>query len=51
MQMDIKPNSREPYWADKNKNHPNKKGNKYVAKRILKQLNKALKACAPEKSL
>ena len=31
-------------WADKL--HPNKKGNKFVAKRILVELKKALKASA-----
>lgn len=44
MHVDIKPNGKEPYWADKL--HPNKKGNKFVAKRILAELKKALKACA-----
>jgi lysophospholipase L1-like esterase len=44
MQVDIKPNGKEPYWADKL--HPNKEGNKFVAKRILAELKKALKACA-----
>ena len=32
MQADIKPNGSIPYWSDKN--HPNKKGNEFVAKRI-----------------
>ncbi len=44
MQVDIKPNGKEPYWADNL--HPNKKGNRFVAKRILVELKKALKACA-----
>lgn len=44
MQIDIKPNGREPYWADNL--HPNKEGNKFVAKRILTELKKALKASA-----
>ena len=42
MQIDIKPNGKAPYWGDKN--HPNKAGNRYVAKRILSELNKALTA-------
>lgn len=42
MQADIKPNGKEPYWADKL--HPNEEGNKFVAKRILPELEKALKA-------
>ena len=42
MQADIKPNGREPYWADKL--HPNKEGNKFVAKCVLAELKKALKA-------
>ena len=42
MQIDIKPNGKEPYWADKW--HPNKEGNKFVAKRIFPSLKKALKA-------
>ena len=41
MQVDIKPNGREPYWSDQN--HPNKRGNELVAKRILPELLKALK--------
>ena len=41
MQADIKPNGREPYWADKN--HPNKQGNEFVARRILKELKKAIR--------
>ncbi|MFH1615762.1 MAG: GDSL-type esterase/lipase family protein [Planctomycetota bacterium] len=41
MQVDIKPNGREPYWADKL--HPNSKGNKFVAERIAGELKKALK--------
>ena len=44
MQIDIKPNGREPYWADNL--HPNKEGNKFVAKRILTELKKALKNSA-----
>ncbi len=40
MQVDIKPNTRSEFWADKN--HPNKLGNKFVAKRILRELKKAL---------
>jgi len=44
MQIDIKPNGKKPYWADNL--HPNKEGNKFVAKRILGQLKKALKASA-----
>lgn len=44
MQIDIKPNSKEPYWADNL--HPNKEGNKFVAKRILTKLKKALNASA-----
>jgi acyl-CoA thioesterase-1 len=40
MQIDIKPNGTERYWADKN--HPNKAGNRYVAKRIYTALKKAL---------
>ena len=44
MQVDIKPNGKEPYWADKV--HPNKQGNRFVAKRILAELKKALKASA-----
>lgn len=39
MQVDIK-NDHPRYWADKN--HPNKDGNKYVAKRILTELKKAI---------
>jgi len=41
MQIDIKPNGTNPYWGDNN--HPNKKGNEYVSKRILTELNKAIK--------
>lgn len=44
MQIDIKPNGTGPYWADRI--HPNKEGNRFVAKRILKELKKALKASA-----
>lgn len=44
MQIDIKPNGKKPYWADNL--HPNKEGNKFVAKRILRQLKKALKTSA-----
>lgn len=40
MQIDIKPNGRPPYWDDTN--HPNKQGNRFVAKRILSELKKAL---------
>ena len=42
MQVDIKPNGKAPYWDDNL--HPNKKGNKLVAKRIFIELKKALKA-------
>lgn len=42
MQVDIKPNGRVPYWADDN--HPNKEGNKFVAKRILGKLKEAIAA-------
>jgi len=41
MQIDIKPNGTAPYWGDNN--HPNKKGNKYVAKKIHAELKKAIK--------
>jgi len=41
MQIDIKPNGTPPYWADNN--HPNKSGNEFVAKRILKPLKKAIR--------
>jgi len=44
IQADIKPNGREDYWHDKY--HPNKQGNRFVAKRILAELKKALKASA-----
>ena len=40
MQIDIKPNGTAPYWGDNN--HPNKKGNRYVAKRIYAELKKAI---------
>jgi len=40
IQADIKPNTRSEFWSDNN--HPNKLGNKFVAKRILKELKKAL---------
>ena len=42
VQADIKPNGREPYWEDYI--HPNKEGNRFVAKRILVGLEKALEA-------
>jgi len=41
MQVDIKPNGTMPYWEDNN--HPNALGNRFVAKRILKELKKALR--------
>jgi lysophospholipase L1-like esterase len=44
MQIDIKPNGKEPYWADNN--HPNKQGNEFVAKRIFAELKKALRVSA-----
>ena len=40
LQVDIKPNTKSKFWTDNN--HPNKLGNKLVAKRILKTLKKAL---------
>jgi lysophospholipase L1-like esterase len=40
MQVDIKPNNKQPYWDDTN--HPNKAGNELVAKRIYQQLRLAL---------
>jgi hypothetical protein len=40
-QIDIKPNMTPPYWD--NTNHPNKAGNAFVAKRILQQLQLALR--------
>jgi acyl-CoA thioesterase I len=42
MQADIKPNGKKIYWDDTN--HPNKEGNRFVAKRILPTLQKALAA-------
>lgn len=44
MQIDIKPNGKGPYWDDNI--HPSKEGNRFVAKRILAELKKALKAFA-----
>lgn len=41
LQVDIKPNGRAPYWADSR--HPNKAGNKFVARRIFAEVQKALK--------
>ncbi len=41
IQADIKPNTRREFWSDNN--HPNKLGNELVAKRILKELKKALR--------
>jgi len=41
MQLDIKPNGKAPYWDDTN--HPNKAGNELVARRILVELDKAIK--------
>ena len=41
MQIDIKPNGAALYWADRN--HPNKSGNEFVAKRILTPLKKAIR--------
>lgn len=40
MQKDIKQQGKEKYWTSKN--HPNKAGNEFVARRILKELKKAL---------
>jgi len=48
MQADIKPNGCDPYWSDYF--HPNKKGNRYVADRILPELTKALKRAASDAS-
>jgi lysophospholipase L1-like esterase len=42
VQADIKPNGKKPYWDDTN--HPNKEGNRFVAKRILTAMQKALAA-------
>ncbi len=42
MQVDIKPNGKPLYWDDTN--HPNKAGNEFVARRILAELRKALRA-------
>lgn len=42
MQIDIRPNGRDPYWDDTN--HPNKTGNELVAKRIFAELQKAIAA-------
>jgi lysophospholipase L1-like esterase len=42
MQIDIRPNGRDPYWDDTN--HPNKAGNELVARRIFAELKKALAA-------
>jgi lysophospholipase L1-like esterase len=45
MEVDIKPNGRDPYWSDRN--HPNDRGNELVARRILEQLQPAItSACA-----
>ncbi|MFA6715113.1 MAG: GDSL-type esterase/lipase family protein [Victivallaceae bacterium] len=38
MQVDIEPNGIAPYWSDNN--HPNKKGNELVAKRIKAAIDK-----------
>ncbi|MFA7230174.1 MAG: SGNH/GDSL hydrolase family protein [Victivallaceae bacterium] len=39
LQVDIRPNGREPYWEEMD--HPNKAGNKLVAERITTQILKA----------
>ena len=41
MQVDIKPNGTAQFWADQL--HPNKSGNEFVARRILKPLKKAIR--------
>mgnify|MGYP006299711757 CR=1 FL=1 len=41
MQVDIRPNGKAPYWSDNN--HPNKTGNRFVAKRIYAELQKAIR--------
>ena len=41
IQIDIKPNTNSEFWIDAN--HPNNLGNELVAKRILKEIKKALK--------
>lgn len=40
LQVDIRPNGREPYWEEMD--HPNKAGNKLVAERIMAQIQKAI---------
>lgn len=42
MQTDIRPNGKDPYWDDTN--HPNKRGNEFVARRIFVELQKAIAA-------
>jgi len=42
MHADIRPNGTESYWLDMI--HPNRQGNRSVAKRILKEFKKALNA-------
>jgi acyl-CoA thioesterase-1 len=42
MQVDIKPNGGDRYWCDRN--HPNKRGNELVARRIMEQLRPAIAA-------